>query len=470
MPLIDESEDTMLEPRTARGFEPYSGPIPPQPKQTLWKRILSWVQSVCSGSRPTKSSSKSRNKLQKPPPSFRRAFTRQEQQTVDEASSALPPQQAPHEVELAAMRPLSRKASKRSSIFGLTSLLDRFAYDVERTFLTPVEKTILERMQQVTGEGKRIRPLLQTEPEILLMPDRDSADAVAAVRRLTRYLPEAEKEMVSHDLDRLLTREQRAVLRRVLHDSNDFEVRCVGVESKCQTPDSVMRGSHWQALRDSPARNVTFGDSARAASVGGVLHRVSLFTEEGITTVRQDGEVRRGSCLRGGGDNAGQAARPTFDLSNLTRRPRRLEDDERPPATLWWLAGGCIRQDMATLGVPTAATLRERRRVEMENGEIVGFWGTLAGVRAVKKTRSQLADVCQRIAAASGDAGSVAAEPGEEEKKRAQAIAEDEEVQGAGQAEQKAEDAAATAEDAEKEENGNEEAKKEGDSGACEKV
>ncbi|KAK4546466.1 hypothetical protein LTR36_002143 [Oleoguttula mirabilis] len=507
MPPTEESEDILPKPKTARRYEPYSGPPPPPPspppKQTLWKRVISWLKNLCScitrkkddGSRSGSRGSKSRtgnttptrpNKLQKPPPSsFRRALTRREQQAIGEASRALPPpqQDAPHALELAAINrhPLSRKASKRSSIFGLTSFLDHFAFDVERTFLTPVEKTILARMQQVTGGGKRIRPLVPGEPEILLMPDRDSAEAVAAVRRLTRYLPEEEKGLVERDLERLLTGEQRGVLGRVLWEGGSVEIRCVGVASRCRTPESVGQEQgygHEQALRESPAKSVTFGQSPRAASVGGVLdHHPADPTDivDGGGTVRHDsGGVKRGSCLRGGGDNAGTGPRrPTFDLSNLIRDPGRLEDSERPPVVLWWLAGGCIRRDMpTTLGVPTAATLRERRRVETENRDLVGFWGTVAGVRAVKKTRRQLAEVCQRISATAGaeakagSAAAAAAEAAEEpkEKERVDPKTGAEGVhQVAGQAgEQEAGDATIAGKDAQQGEGGKEEAAEEG--------
>lgn len=93
-----------------------------------------------------------------------------------------------------------------------------------------------------------------------------------------------------------------------------------------------------------------------------------------------------------------------MDISNLIHRPRRLQDHERPHPILWWLAGGRVRRESPGMGVPTAATLRERRRVEVQNREKVGFWGTVAGIRSVKQTQTltQLAEVRDRIAPASG--------------------------------------------------------------------
>lgn len=56
-----------------------------------------------------------------------------------------------------------------------------------------------------------------------------------------------------------------------------------------------------------------------------------------------------------------------------------------------------MRHDMPGRGVPTAGTLRERRAVERQNREAVGFWGTVAGIREVRQTRARLADSCTRI-------------------------------------------------------------------------
>ncbi|TKA44872.1 hypothetical protein B0A54_03162 [Friedmanniomyces endolithicus] len=84
------------------------------------------------------------------------------------------------------------------------------------------------------------------------------------------------------------------------------------------------------------------------------------------------------------------------------RRHRSFEDTERPHPLLWYLAGGRLRFDRPGYGVPTAATLRERRIVERENRGIVGFWGTVAGFRGVRRTRGELAEVCGRIGVAEG--------------------------------------------------------------------
>ncbi|KAK5731048.1 hypothetical protein LTR15_000986 [Elasticomyces elasticus] len=81
-----------------------------------------------------------------------------------------------------------------------------------------------------------------------------------------------------------------------------------------------------------------------------------------------------------------------MNLYNQIRHPRRLNDDERPHPVLWWLAGGRSRLGIPARGVPTGAVLRERREVERQNREAVGFLGTLAGAREVHRTRRQLGE------------------------------------------------------------------------------
>lgn len=59
-----------------------------------------------------------------------------------------------------------------------------------------------------------------------------------------------------------------------------------------------------------------------------------------------------------------------------------LNDAERVPRTLFWLAGGRVSPRMKA---PTVGELRRRRQVERVNRREVGFVGTLFGVRRVCK-------------------------------------------------------------------------------------
>ncbi|KAK4554281.1 hypothetical protein LTR86_008489 [Recurvomyces mirabilis] len=95
-------------------------------------------------------------------------------------------------------------------------------------------------------------------------------------------------------------------------------------------------------------------------------------------------------------------------------KPKPLEARERPHQLLWYLAGGRMTADLPNNGVPTAVTLRERRKVEETNREAVGFWGTVRGKRKVKVSRKQLAEAVRRINETSEEAESGSAEEARE--------------------------------------------------------
>lgn len=96
--------------------------------------------------------------------------------------------------------------------------------------------------------------------------------------------------------------------------------------------------------------------------------------------------------LRGGSgdastdDNHKEAKSTPFPFVRTARaylgRTSCLNDAERVPRTLFWLAGGRVSPRMEA---PTAGELRRRRQVERVNRREVGFVGTLFGVRRVCK-------------------------------------------------------------------------------------
>jgi hypothetical protein len=71
------------------------------------------------------------------------------------------------------------------------------------------------------------------------------------------------------------------------------------------------------------------------------------------------------------------AGAPPFPPPN-PRAPK--QDSERPNSALWWLAGGKRSRGGQ---VPTIGELRVRKEVEEANRQIVGFWGTVVGLRRV---------------------------------------------------------------------------------------
>lgn len=93
--------------------------------------------------------------------------------------------------------------------------------------------------------------------------------------------------------------------------------------------------------------------------------------------------------LRGGGGDAStnkEAKSTPLPFVRSSRaylgRSSCLNDAERVPRTLFWLAGGRVSPRMKA---PTAGELRRRRQVERVNRREVGFVGTLFGVRRVCK-------------------------------------------------------------------------------------
>ena len=128
-------------------------------------------------------------------------------------------------------------------------------------------------------------------------------------------------------------------------------------------------------VKPSPARALTVNES---------LHRP--YSRHGVLVTKRIDVEPNPSCLRGGagGSDTGSPQKQyrRKKVSTIFGRVNKLEDHERPHSGLWWLAGGKLGQRKR---VPTAAELRERRRVEEANREIVGFWGTVLGSRVVRR-------------------------------------------------------------------------------------
>lgn len=85
--------------------------------------------------------------------------------------------------------------------------------------------------------------------------------------------------------------------------------------------------------------------------------------------------------LHGGGDDE---VLPFRALRRRTTLPVEdpvfpKADSYRPPRGLWWFAGG--RGGL----VPSLGELRVRKEVERANRRRVGFWGTVLGVRRVRR-------------------------------------------------------------------------------------
>jgi hypothetical protein len=102
-----------------------------------------------------------------------------------------------------------------------------------------------------------------------------------------------------------------------------------------------------------------------------------------LSEVDSDVELEPRLRLRGGGDDdelpfCGKRRHRTTLPCSRTPKP----DSARPHAVKWWLVGGRVSREGK---VPTVGELRVRREVELANKKIVGFWGTVWGVRQVGK-------------------------------------------------------------------------------------
>ena len=138
-------------------------------------------------------------------------------------------------------------------------------------------------------------------------------------------------------------------------------------------------------LQPSPARSLCAEVSPinRRTSTHGILitRHISVSNHataclRGGASVSDDGHNRR--------DNNDNGSNKILKRFLLGGKPPPLPSHQRPSAGLWWLAGGRLGSGRM---VPTAGELRARREVEERNGEVVGFWGTVVGVRAVRRVR-----------------------------------------------------------------------------------
>jgi type IV secretory pathway VirB10-like protein len=94
------------------------------------------------------------------------------------------------------------------------------------------------------------------------------------------------------------------------------------------------------------------------------------------------------STLRGGGGDSDSIRSSSTYLSALSGNSYgRLDDDQRVPKLMWWLAGG---RGSSKGKQPTAKEMRERRKAEVENRKQVGFLGTMLGVRAPRPKRTKV--------------------------------------------------------------------------------
>ncbi|EMC98079.1 hypothetical protein BAUCODRAFT_574146 [Baudoinia panamericana UAMH 10762] len=349
-------------------------------------RLLNWVALMCGLGR---SANRPGKKLHKGAPVERRSVTARQ----PDIPSASPPQASQD------AQALSRRGSTASTLFRLPPMLKDFAYEIELRLLTPLEKAIHRELSRVAGSGS-LRVITQPGSEVLELSDQNSADACTAVQGLTKNLRERDREMACRDLDKLVTHAQQLVLRRLLF--HKLEVRCGSQQAGVRTVEADSIGPGTVRRPDpgpyprlyNPRRASLAGADAEAA---GPQRWLSPYELRCTSPVNRGIRVQRSFALyeepylRGGGDEVDESSQAKVRIWDVVRKPRRLNDQERPPALLWWFAGGRLKRKRPGLAVPTAAELRDRREVAKLNRERVGFWGNVAGAREVSMTRKELA-------------------------------------------------------------------------------
>ncbi|EME47612.1 hypothetical protein DOTSEDRAFT_69532 [Dothistroma septosporum NZE10] len=241
--------------------------------------------------------------------------------------------------------------------------------ELELLFLAPCEKKVLFLLSQ-TRSASRFRPLLEPQHELLLVNVLDY-DNILEAQTLVKELPEDERQLMWSNLHGQLPAHQLYILRLILFTPEiriTTHTRGSGVESPevVSRPDTTLFFSRIQELAVADPKKIRWNDTPEPSCNTGTL--------SGAPQLR----------LRGGGGDPWRSLQTYHTYFCSSRSVRRLEDEERPPTVLWWLAGGNHRQDRK---MPTGRVLRTRRIAEKENRQAVGFWGTVRGARR-RKSRS----------------------------------------------------------------------------------
>lgn len=226
---------------------------------------------------------------------------------------------------------LESKKSRQTYIelHALVELLDKH-------FLSFFELELLHQMEEVCRRLESTTRYVETpEPSHL-----NNEVSLAALKGLIDKLPDNQQRELYDVLDELLTREERSTLRLAEGYS---------AEKSALRPEA-------HTIKDSDER-----PPFRPCLRGGADSDNDLLSAKARRSAKWRGQERPRTML-------------------FFRTPAPLPDDSQVPRGLWWLAGGSLRGK-----VPTAGELRQRRRIEAANRDAVGFWGTLFGVRSVKR-------------------------------------------------------------------------------------
>ncbi|KXT15545.1 hypothetical protein AC579_6541 [Pseudocercospora musae] len=233
-------------------------------------------------------------------------------------------------------------------------------------FLTPLEREIhdiLHRMGRVAiykglARATPHSPLLTT-----LLAHPTDIPPLQRIHSLTQKMEPEDRHKLATTLETLIDRKMRYVLNILLWKEDALRITDKSVGTGVESPEYV---------KSSGKRRPTSFEIIRA----------------GVTGVRESwlrghDEVGTQPRLRGGGGDdfkipGSRSAKAYARLAFASKGQEKLEDEERVPRVMWWLAGGRVSFKKRA---PTAGELRRRRKVEVENRKEVGFLGTVFGVR-----------------------------------------------------------------------------------------
>ncbi|KAK4505563.1 hypothetical protein PRZ48_003526 [Zasmidium cellare] len=257
--------------------------------------------------------------------------------------------------------------------------IGEFRLHMDLNLLAPVSRDVLHLMRR-TRRSSHFRPLLNPSEEILLV-HQDDMVVIRQIQDMVRPLPEKEKYDLAGELHQLLGAEKNYALKLLLFSP--------GIRVTCNARGQGLGMEEAEGPGEGKKGAVGFAEGVAGPSSGqraGGRRSEDTATQASsrinrTQTFEVKSEPRPG--LRGGGGDDNSSVRSSSSYASFLRGSQydRLENCQRVPKAMWWLAGG---RGSSKGKQPTAGEMRERRKVEIENREQVGFWGTVLGRRAIK--------------------------------------------------------------------------------------
>lgn len=275
--------------------------------------------------------------------------------------------------------PRNRVNSKSHPSLNIDRHVSEVRLLLDLAALSPLERDVLHKIRR-TRRSSHFHPLMAPTEEVLLVHHDDTA-TIRSVQDMVRGLPEKEKQLLAQDLSRFLPAEKNYMLKLLLY----HPAMRVTTNSRGQGlgMEAVEEPKQWRNLRSENMNKQSMESGSR--HTGDVrFHDTAKINRTQTFEIKSE----RMSSLRGGSgesdDKVSVRSSSTYRSLLSDSHVPRLEDDQRPPSLMWYLAGGKKGKK------PTGAELRERKKAEIENRKQVGFLGTLLGRRAPRPKRTEV--------------------------------------------------------------------------------